>query len=188
MPPATNVTNPFSPAHLRNFIKTTPLSCHPTCPTCPELHTSCCNQLNDINYGHLPEQGPDQTVQLSGSPTKCERHKARTCQFHHACHQLSSESEEEHDDRERVPTLRPGQYDGTTPWREFLLRFESCSEANYWSEKTMAVQLKFCLVGTAGELSTKPPDPHSGTTATWWRRWRWQRALLRSMQLQWLLN
>lgn len=66
-------------------------------------------------------------------------------------------SDEDYDYKERVPTLRPGQYDGTTPWTEFLHRFEICAKANYWSEKTIAVQLKFCLVGTAGAIIHKNP-------------------------------
>lgn len=72
-------------------------------------------------------------------------------------HQPSSESEEDCDHRERVPTLRPGQYDGSSPWKEFLHRFESCAQANYWSEKTMTVQLKFCLVGAAGAIIHRNP-------------------------------
>lgn len=40
------------------------------------------------------------------------------------------ESEEDYYPRERVPTLLPGQNDGTTPWEEFLHRFESCAKAN----------------------------------------------------------
>ncbi|CAI5689901.1 unnamed protein product [Oreochromis niloticus] len=71
--------------------------------------------------------------------------------------QPPSDSEEDADPRERVPTLRPGQYDGTTPWKEFLHRFESCAEANYWSEKTMTTQLKFCLVGAAGAIIHRNP-------------------------------
>ncbi|CAI5670379.1 unnamed protein product [Oreochromis niloticus] len=71
--------------------------------------------------------------------------------------QPPSDSEEDGDPRERVPTLRPGQYDGTTPWKEFLHRFKSCAEANYWSEKTMTTQLKFCLVGAAGAIIHRNP-------------------------------
>ncbi len=52
-----------------------------------------------------------------------------------------SGSEEDYADRGRVPTLCPGQHDGLTPWKEFLHRFQSC--AVNWSEKTMAVQLRF---------------------------------------------
>ena len=32
--------------------------------------------------------------------------------------------------RERIPTLRPGQFDGSGSWREFVHGFESCAEAN----------------------------------------------------------
>lgn len=71
------------------------------------------------------------------------------------------ESEEDYYPRERVPTLLPGQNDGTTPWEEFLHRFESCAKADYWSEKTMAIQLKFCIVGTAGAvIHRNPPSSH----------------------------
>lgn len=72
-------------------------------------------------------------------------------------HHSASDSDEDYDRRERVPTLLPGQYDGSTPWREFLHRFESCAEANHWSAKTMAIQLKFCLTGAAGAIVHRNP-------------------------------
>ncbi|CAL8343053.1 unnamed protein product [Merluccius merluccius] len=75
----------------------------------------------------------------------------------HRVHNQSSESEEDYDHREKVPILRPGQYDGTTPWKEFLHRFESCAQANHWSVKTMAFQLKFRLVGAAGAVIHRNP-------------------------------
>ncbi len=71
---------------------------------------------------------------------------------------LSSDSGEEcNDHRERIPTLRPGQFDGSTSWREFLNRFEDCARANHWSERTMTVQIRFCLVGAAGAVIHKNP-------------------------------
>ncbi len=71
---------------------------------------------------------------------------------------LSSDSGEEcNDNRERIPTLRPGQFDGSTSWREFLNRFEDCARANHWSERTMTVQMRFCLVGAAGAVIHKNP-------------------------------
>ncbi|KAL0162302.1 hypothetical protein M9458_041698, partial [Cirrhinus mrigala] len=71
---------------------------------------------------------------------------------------LSSDSGEEYSDhRERIPTLRPGQFDGSTSWREFLIRFEDCAKANHWSERTMTVQMRFCLVGAAGAVIHKNP-------------------------------
>lgn len=79
----------------------------------------------------------------------------RAHQLRHAQYQPSSESEEDYDVRERVPTLHLGQYDGT--WKEFLHRFESCAKASYWSEKTMAFQLKFCLVGAARAIVHRNP-------------------------------
>ena len=58
--------------------------------------------------------------------------------------------------------VKGGQYDGTTPWTEFLHRFESWAKANYWSAKTMAVQLKFCMVGAAGAII------HRNSRSTQW--------------------
>ncbi|XP_061754270.1 uncharacterized protein LOC133551511 isoform X2 [Nerophis ophidion] len=97
------------------------------------------------------------SVKLMGSLCKSEQPRSLGAKPFFALHPPSSESEDDYDPRERVPTLRPGQYDGTTPWKEFLHRFESCAEANYWSEKTMAVQLKFCLVGAAGAIIHRNP-------------------------------
>lgn len=144
-------TNPFSPAHRGSFTQSTPI------PTCSGLHGLCCNSPKDTNYGHLPEQAHAQTLLLKGPFTKCKQPKSRAQQLHSTHHQLSSESEEDYDHRGTVPTLRPGQYHGTSPWKEFLHRFESCAEPNYWSEKTMAVQLNLCLVGAAGAVIHRNP-------------------------------
>lgn len=71
---------------------------------------------------------------------------------------LSSDSGEEcSDHRERIPTLRPGQFDGSTSWGEFLYRFEDCAKASHWSGRTMTVQMRFCLVGAAGAVIHKNP-------------------------------
>ncbi|KAK3534806.1 hypothetical protein QTP86_026085, partial [Hemibagrus guttatus] len=76
-------------------------------------------------------------------------------------HDLSSDSGGEYGvHRERIPTLQPGQFDGSTSWREFLSRFEDCARANHWSERTMTVQMRFCLVGAAGAVIHK--NPRSG--------------------------
>ncbi|KAK5621981.1 hypothetical protein CRENBAI_013404 [Crenichthys baileyi] len=85
--------------------------------------------------------------------------RSKLSKTHFLSHKPLSDSEEEDDPRERVPTLSLGQCDGPTPWKEVLHRFESCSEANYWSKKTMTVQLKFCLVGAAGAIVHR--NPHS---------------------------
>lgn len=78
-----------------------------------------------------------------------------------ACYDLSSDSGEEcSTPRERIPTLRPGQFDGSMSWREFLNRFEDCARANHWSKRTMTVQMRFCLVGAAGAVIHK--NPRSG--------------------------
>lgn len=63
--------------------------------------------------------------------------------------------------RERIPVLRPGQFDGSSSWREFLHRFMSCAKANHWSADTMTVQLRFCLVGAAGAVVHKNPRSSS---------------------------
>jgi len=74
---------------------------------------------------------------------------------------LSSDSGEKcSSPRERIYTLRPGQFDGSTSWSEFLNRFEDCDRANHWSERTMTVQMRFCLVGAAGSVINK--NPRSG--------------------------
>ncbi|XDV34397.1 hypothetical protein PO909_004558, partial [Leuciscus waleckii] len=53
--------------------------------------------------------------------------------------------------------LLSGQFDGSTSWREFLNRFEDCARANHCSERTMTVQMRFCLVGAAGSVIHKNP-------------------------------
>nr|XP_061825306.1 uncharacterized protein LOC133612154 [Nerophis lumbriciformis] len=153
---ATPHSNPFSRAHQESYIHSTPQTCGPPAPTCLCLDTTCPSTSKDINYGHLSGPGHSQSVKLMGSLRKSGQPglQGAPCS---ALHQPSSESEDDYDPRERVPTLRPGQYDGTTPWKEFLHRFESCAEANYWSVKTMAVQLKFCLVGAAGAIIHRNP-------------------------------
>ena len=59
--------------------------------------------------------------------------------------------------RERVPTLRPKEYDGKGSWTEFLRRFEFVAKANNWSYATKGEQLKNCLVGEAGSVVHKNP-------------------------------
>lgn len=149
--PAAALGNPFSSAHMRSFCQSTPVPCHPPCPTCPGLQALCCSLPLDLDCEYLPEQNPGPTMQLKSPPPKPVRPKSRTR------YQITSDSEDDYDQRERVPTLRPGQYDGTTPWKEFLHRFESCAKANCWSEKTKAIQLKFCLVGAAGAIVHRNP-------------------------------
>ena len=93
---------------------------------------------------------------------------ARCCSSHtgrfdgHA----DSSDDEHHGPKERIPTLRPGQFDGTGAWKDFLHQFGSCARANHWSEETMAVQLRFSLTGAAGAIIHK--NPRSG-------RWGYQR-------------
>ncbi|CAL8360385.1 unnamed protein product [Merluccius merluccius] len=154
---ATPHSNPFS-SDQGSYIHSTPkIGCPPAwCTTCAPpalLHQK------SINHGHLPEPGHGQTMTLKGSFRKGEPPKSQGAKPCSALYQPSSESEDDYDHRERVPTLRPGQYDVTTPWTEFLHRFESCAKANYWSAKTMAVQLKFCMVGAAGAIIHRNTRP-----------------------------
>ena len=60
-------------------------------------------------------------------------------------------------DRERIPVLRPKDYDGTGSWTEFLRRFNMVARANNWSYNTKGDQLKNCLTGSAGSIVHKNP-------------------------------
>ena len=135
-------TNPFTTAHLESFVHSTPATAKTEASTLP-VHYQCnydekCNKNEHLSSSHLRQ------------PSPLKSHSA-------LCKPLLSDSDEDYDPRERVPTLRPGQYDGSTPWREFLHKFESCAEANRWSPKTMAIQLKFCLTGGAGAIVHRNP-------------------------------
>ncbi|KAM3616673.1 uncharacterized protein V6R79_021511 [Siganus canaliculatus] len=82
------------------------------------------------------------------------------------CELLDSSDDESYGQKERIPTLQPGKFDGSTSWKDFLYQFENCAKANHWSEKTMAVQLRFSLTGAAGAIVHK--NPRSS-------RWSYQR-------------
>lgn len=148
---ATPHSNPFRSAHQNSFVQSTPHLFPRSSP-----HVQC--SLPEINKsenvcGRLSEQ----TVPMKGVCDREQKSKQHVQQKSGSRRRLSSESEEEADFMERIPTLRPGQYDGTTPWREFLRTFENCATANHWSEKTRTIQLKFCLVGAAGAIITRNP-------------------------------
>ena len=64
---------------------------------------------------------------------------------------------------ERIPVLRPGEYDGTGSWPEFQRRFESCAAANHWTVRTMGHQLCFALTGPAGNIVRKNPAARDWT-------------------------
>ncbi|KAG1925231.1 thy-1 membrane glycoprotein [Pimephales promelas] len=137
------VTKPFAKVHMGNFVHSTPAISKPEASTFPMPHSSI-NPDMTVKHGHFPLGQP--------SPSS-PKHKS-----HSAARQPPlSDSDEDYNSKERVPTLRPGQYDGSPPWREFLHRFESCAEANHWSVKTMAIQLKFCLTGAAGAIVHRNP-------------------------------
>ncbi|CAI5674954.1 unnamed protein product [Oreochromis niloticus] len=68
--------------------------------------------------------------------------------------------------KEKIPTLQPDHFDGSGSWKDFLYQFETCAKANCWTEKTMAVQLRFSLRGAAGAIIHKNPKS---------ARWSYQR-------------
>ena len=147
-------TNPFGSAHPGRFIHSTPVSCHPPNLSGSQWHTPGCNALKDIDPGDTLQQNDNPGIQIEPPLPKCEQRKSRVCRPH-PTRQPSSESEDDYDYRERVPTLRPGQYDGTTPWKEFLHRFESCAKANNWTEKNpIKVLPGWCSRGNRPQEST----------------------------------
>ncbi|KAJ7998405.1 hypothetical protein DPEC_G00204600 [Dallia pectoralis] len=70
---------------------------------------------------------------------------------------MDTSDDEYYGHKERIPILKPGHFDGTGSWKDFIHRFESCARANHWSEMTMAVQLRFSLTGAAGAIVHKNP-------------------------------
>ncbi|XP_062374552.1 uncharacterized protein LOC134062534 isoform X1 [Sardina pilchardus] len=156
---ATPSTNPFTTAHSGSFSHSTPASYHPPRPAGPQSRSHFSNSQKNVTYTHPLQQDDNTGMQLAPPHSIYEPHKsrARGQNSRSVHHQASSGSEDDYDSRERVPTLRPGQYDGTAPWREFLHRFESCAIANRWTEETKTIQLKFCLVGAAGAIVHRNP-------------------------------
>ncbi|KAK3543319.1 hypothetical protein QTP70_016720 [Hemibagrus guttatus] len=103
----------------------------------------------------------DSTISTADGGVAMVQSSEREKKSRQTFHDLSSDSGEEYGvHRERIPTLQPGQFDGSTSWREFLSRFEDCARANHWSERTMTVQMRFCLVGATGAVIHK--NPRSG--------------------------
>lgn len=141
-------TNPFAAAHMGSFVQSTPVARKGETSTLPMLHP-CINPEETAKHEHSSLSHPCHSCHLTlSSPSKsCSTPRWPP----------PSDSDEDYDPKERVPTLRPGQYDGSTPWREFLHKFESCAEANHWSAKTKAIQLKFCLIGAAGAIVHRNP-------------------------------
>ena len=66
---------------------------------------------------------------------------------------------------ERVPTLRPGQFDGTTSWNEYINHFENCAVGNNWPDKTKCEQLKHNLTGQAFSIVHQNPNSKTWTFA-----------------------
>ena len=61
------------------------------------------------------------------------------------------------DRKEKIPTLKPGNFDGSPgmSWREYLSKFLNCAQGNYWSESTKVQQMKNCLTGPAASIVLK---------------------------------
>ncbi|XP_049323360.1 mitochondrial fission factor homolog B isoform X1 [Astyanax mexicanus] len=159
--------NPFSDVQPSCYAESTPINAnyHPVSHRRPvdSPFTPKMPPVQNINA-----QTPEQCAQCDSKLTKVHPKSGHTSSRsrsssvgrrpRHVHYDISSDSEGENTaKRERIPTLRPGQFDGTGSWKEFLHRFEGCAEANHWSEKTMAVQLRFCLAGAAGAVIHKNP-------------------------------
>ncbi|MED6234236.1 hypothetical protein ATANTOWER_025114 [Ataeniobius toweri] len=86
--------------------------------------------------------------------TVCDQHYG-SCNLVHGLNDIGSS--ECQTGNEKIPILQPGHFDGAGSWKGFLYQFECCAKANHWTEKTKAVQLKFCLTGPAGAIVHKNP-------------------------------
>lgn len=54
---------------------------------------------------------------------------------------------------------KPSTYDGLTPWNNHLVHFETCADANNWTEAEKGMQLAISLRGQAqGALSNMPAE------------------------------
>jgi hypothetical protein len=56
--------------------------------------------------------------------------------------------------RPKKPFVTPSQYNGNTPWLDYLVHFEMCSEINDWDGLTMARYLAVSLRGPAQQILT----------------------------------
>ena len=74
----------------------------------------------------------------------------------------SDEESQSEKRREKVPILKPGTFDGSSSWREYLTRFLNCAQGNHWSKNTSLQQLKNCLTGPASSIVLKNPN-----SSTW---------------------
>lgn len=63
--------------------------------------------------------------------------------------------DEEEEVGEKVPVLRPPEFNGKGSWTEFRYRFENVARSNRWSAETCCDQLRHCLVGEAGSVLIK---------------------------------
>jgi hypothetical protein len=50
------------------------------------------------------------------------------------------------------PSYRPDRFDGSTPWREYIAHFESCSKINGWDDVTKCNYLAVGLRGQAQQI------------------------------------
>jgi len=66
-------------------------------------------------------------------------------------------SDDDESPRERVPILKPKEFDGKGSWMEFLRRFNMVALSNNWSYTTKGDQLKNSLIGEAGSIVHRNP-------------------------------
>ncbi|KAL7883473.1 hypothetical protein SRHO_G00011310 [Serrasalmus rhombeus] len=171
--PHAHAVNPFTPTMHKCNAESTRIVC-PDVPGQNSLSLLCACELCSVE--NQPVMQPD-----THYCPKCQAHPPQACNSMQArdectphtsvcptsCNKPPSYTQDDNSpncsgdeyssQRERVPVLRPGQFDGSSSWKEFLYRFESCAKANNWTENTKAIQLKFCLVGAAGAVIHKNP-------------------------------
>ncbi len=165
--------NPFTPMNCNHCDSSTPAALTqaslPPLPVAP--FTPYKQQQVGLSHG-VQNLGCSYTLPgealspRGGQPKLCDygQHDLRrakpaphSCSVHSMhCDGVTNSSDDElYEYQERIPTLQPGQFDGSGACTDFLYQFESCARANHWSEKTKAVQLRFSLTGAAGAIIHK---------------------------------
>ncbi|KAJ8008876.1 hypothetical protein DPEC_G00082990 [Dallia pectoralis] len=146
----TDEQNPFSPAHawLSQFTSTPFTTCMPR----PEERSGVISYAHDDNYASHRDR-----YQYGRSAAGRAKSAPRFSHAEPDVEIMDTSDNEYYGHKERIPILKPGHFDGTGSWKDFIHRFESCARANHWSEMTMAVQLRFSLTGAAGAIVHKNP-------------------------------
>jgi hypothetical protein len=57
---------------------------------------------------------------------------------------------------------KPDRYDGSTPWRQYLVHFEAITALNGWTEEDAATELAACLRGSACRVLYPKPTSQDG--------------------------